>query len=989
VESRPENKVSLSQFTDAWEPVVAPWFRERAELGWKSAQPGVALIPSQAAAAFLKAKLVEAGIPVFNTAFMTPGVLRSHLMKKFSIDGTLAKREDLRLLLSAAAENVRPANPVAQSVAADPGGIQEAWDAVQGAGLDYKSLQGKTIRTIAGRLEEMLEEAGLWSREQTNWELGNISRMEKPVLGALLVWGFGAKHWPLYPLIKAGVMAAEEAHVCLIPGRINMSEQAWLGSWEEQFGAVDSQGDYGPQEDGPFAGLAGNFESGAPGEERSSKATFRLGANCLEEAKIVIAQTLEYLSNPDCDRLGIALPPRSVLAREVAAGLTARDIPHHDTLGHYGAQKEKQALLNAWTGFQKEPRLAKFNTFLELLSQQRLKSRSSVEKAQKSLQKAFDLALVDDLAVIGACLDEIESGGPGITFLKQWPRLPEVASFSEFWQKTQKYLEDLEWKKERKEDADDLNKNAELLCKALKSPFARLHFLDWLEERLHTPGRIRPQNGRHQLAIVQLLNYKDVGAQTFSHLILAGLNRGRWPQETEESAFLPETQWQSLNRKALRRGSQGEGHVCVVDGRGLLPGPADHRAAAQSELQEWLESTKTALAVTASMVSEDDFRQPAQLSDFYLKLYYADRGLLLGQTARNSLHEATRRWFKDWSEEAAKDFEGAEQMLRAYKARRDPNQPFGEYEYSFRDKPSGGLRLSSKTWETAMKRPASVWMESILRVRKTKSTDRPVAMPLVIGNWVHDWLRLQTEGGFHPRGREDRWLKGVRSRAEGLRNHIQNAFQSAGRKLPDWWISAWDEALSNALRLARSFTEVEGWPYAASELRLPRDAAARIDEDFDLPITGFIDLVLAEVPLPDPASGKHWPEDSALWVVDFKTGRDRPLSESGLAKGDGLQLALYALALHNLGGGRVDVTLLRPGQEMVAQANIEMLRGQTELWKGLRSMQERGILGMAGPLRSSYGFVGDYPLATLPVGMEILEAKWSKSHPGLPCPKIY
>ncbi len=986
VESRPANQVRLFQaqhFADAWEPVIAPWFRDRAELGWKNAQPGVALISSQAAAAFLKSRLVEADIPVFNTAFMTPGTLRKFLIKHNNPGRVLALREDLRLLLSVAAENLKPSNPVAQSVAADPGGLLGAWDAVQGAGLDYKSLSGKTIRTIAGLLEEMLEEAGLWSTQKADWELAKVQRSTKPGLAALLVWGFGAKHWPLFPLLKAGVMAAESAHVCLNPGRGTSSDQAWLGTWEEQFGSAEPLGVGDPKAQAPFTGLARNFESGAPGEVEFCKVNFRLGANCVEESKIVIAQTLDYLSSPDCHRLGIALPPGSVLAREVAAELTALDIPHHDTLGYYAGQPANQALLNRWTDFQKEPRLAKLRAFLELRRQMGLETSSHSKSVQNSLQKAFDLALVDDLAVLEACLGEIDPDCSGLKFLKQWPRLPEKALFSEFLRAAQPTLSDLGWKGE----VEDLMEDAAHVSKALMSPFTRLHFLDWLDVRLPTPGRLRPPGGRHPLANVQLLDYEQVGGQSFSHLILAGLNRGHWPREMDESAFLPETQRQGLNRKALRQGSQGEGHICLVEGKGLLPGPADHRAAAQSELQDLLESVGVALAVTASLAAEDDFRQPAQLSDFYLKLYYADRGKLLGQMVRDSLYEATRRWLKDWPEEAAKGFEGEKQMLRAYEARRDPGQPFGEYEYGFREPPSGGLRLSCKTWETVMKRPASVWMESVLRIRKPKSLDRPVALPLVIGSWVHDWLGLETEGGFNSLAEAGRWLEGVNSRAQGLRDRMQRAFHAAGRDLPDWWTSGWAEALSSAKRLAQSLAEVEGWPYVASELKLPADTTARISRDFVLPVTGIIDLVFANAPLLAP--GKPWPEDSTLWVIDFKTGQDRPMSKSGLSRGEGLQLALYALALRSLGGGKVDVTLLRPGQVLVHQLDLETMLELTELWKGLRALQERGILGMAGPLRSSHSFVGDYPLATLSISREVLEAKWDRTHPGLPYPKIY
>lgn len=288
-----------------------------------------------------------------------------------------------------------------------------------------------------------------------------------------------------------------------------------------------------------------------------------------------------------------------------------------------------------------------------------------------------------------------------------------------------------------------------------------------------------------------------------------------------------------------------------------------------------------------------------------------------------------------------------------------------------------------------MKRPSSVWMESVLHIRKPKSLDRPVALSLVIGSLVHGWLGLETVGGFNSRAEVGRWIEGVNSRAQDLRDRMQRVFHAADRDLPDWWISGWAEALSYAKKLAQSLAEVEGWPYVASELKLPPDTTARVCGDFVLPVTGIIDLVFAKAPLAEPAPGKPWPEDSTLWVIDFKTGQDRPLSESGLSKGEGLQLALYALALRSLGGGEVDVTLLRPGQVLVHQLDLEAMLGLTELWKGLRSMQERGVLGMAGTLRSSYSFVGDYPLATLSVSREVLEAKWERTHPSLPCPKIY
>ena len=46
-------------------------------------------------------------------------------------------------------------------------------------------------------------------------------------------------------------------------------------------------------------------------------------------------------------------------------------------------------------------------------------------------------------------------------------------------------------------------------------------------------------------------------------------------------------------------------------------------------------------------------------------------------------------------------------------------------------------------------------------------------------------------------------------------------------------------------------------------------------------------------------------------------------------------------------------------------------------------MQQTGVFGMHGPLRSTYRFTDDYPLATLAVDPDILEQRWELTHPAL------
>ena len=127
---------------------------------------------------------------------------------------------------------------------------------------------------------------------------------------------------------------------------------------------------------------------------------------------------------------------------------------------------------------------------------------------------------------------------------------------------------------------------------------------------------------------------------------------------------------------------------------------------------------------------------------------------------------------------------------------------------------------------------------------------------------------------------------------------------------------------------------------------------------------GRIDLILTGAPVPDDA-----------WIVDYKTGNRKPLTAGKLPTGDGLQLALYALALNARG-----VSLLTPALDLTVQLTLADLLAQPRLWRGLLRMQEEGVFGMRGRLRDEFAFRGDYPLATLAIDQGVLDEKWALTH---------
>jgi hypothetical protein len=130
-------------------------------------------------------------------------------------------------------------------------------------------------------------------------------------------------------------------------------------------------------------------------------------------------------------------------------------------------------------------------------------------------------------------------------------------------------------------------------------------------------------------------------------------------------------------------------------------------------------------------------------------------------------------------------------------------------------------------------------------------------------------------------------------------------------------------------------------------------------------------------------------------VIDYKTGRQRSFNlrelrrnespeeklRKQLADGKGVQLALYALALHALGASSVQLTLLTPTGELEPQFDLADALAQQDFWDELHRMQETGVFGMLGEVRPEYGVARAYPLATLAIDSDLLKEKWMMIHP--------
>ena len=153
---------------------------------------------------------------------------------------------------------------------------------------------------------------------------------------------------------------AESATVCLTDPRAEAEDldAAWVGTWEETFGAAQpiAADIASPLTDVLRLPDTAASAHGARPSPRASRLSSS-GEDTAEQARAIVAQALQFLADPACERLGVLFPAAGALSRRVAALLAELDVPHHDGLAHHAPGPLEDAAWPAWLALQENPRL--------------------------------------------------------------------------------------------------------------------------------------------------------------------------------------------------------------------------------------------------------------------------------------------------------------------------------------------------------------------------------------------------------------------------------------------------------------------------------------------------------------------------------------------------------------------------------------------------------------------------------------------------------
>jgi hypothetical protein len=646
-----------------WRAVAGPWLRGQASTAWKEVRPTVVLTPGRAEGFHLRSRLVEEGKPLLGVRFWTPSDARQFLVAHYRIKVQSATQSSLRLLTRTCAERLvrrdGAENASLRSVIREPAAFLRAYDLLLGAGWNPAKDGADYGRELARELQREMDKSGIATQAGLHQQLfAEASRTPRPAIANLLVSGFNAAHWPLWDLLKALVLSSEQAVIALSQPRFfgETIDQLWINSWEDFTYQETSIPDSPAESPAQLAQLAASYETGAREPLPGLDLTFCVTPDLSTQTRAVILHTLDFLQRDECTRLGLVFPEANALALGVADELRRLGIPMNDGPGVLTPGFFECRAWPAWLALQEEPGVPRLIAWLRACEAEDRSTGAEPSLAAETiasvLEGALGETLVDDLGFLARHLEgnhDKHNASAVADFLNHRIALPREETFARFLELTRESFALRGWELL----LASLQAEPQEWLRKSKAMLSRRMFLDWLRESNDSQTRARGKESNHFYGRVHLLVHGQLGGQTWSHLILTGMNEGVWPRVFEAGAFgsrhelaALNQQARALNRRVRGEGAQGAGQEIVSAGFGHCLLPLERLDLALRDLCAALESTSHAVCLAAVTTDAGRGLLP---SDFFNHSYHVATGHTLGEESFRRLANATAAWCREHS----------------------------------------------------------------------------------------------------------------------------------------------------------------------------------------------------------------------------------------------------------------------------------------------------------------------------------------------------
>jgi hypothetical protein len=939
------------------EPCLALWFVEAARQSWKDLRPTVVLVPHQVYANRVRAHLAAREIPTLNVRFWTLPEMRRHLASAAGVSPALEDREDRLLILRAAALAVGKAdaaNQASAAVAAAPASLLEATELLEEGGWNRDQVTAPSLGPILAARDALLARTG--RSGPASWAFSLPADRVRGSLAQILIAGFDAGHFGEWATLKLAAEAADEALVLLHTPRQKAEglDLAWLASWEK-FGPITAVGEDDPAGSPALAAAFDDLPLPSGAAPETDRVALALAATIMEEADQAAAAAAQALG-AGARSVGLVVPQSGYLAREIARRLDHLGLPYYDGLAPTADDTRTAGFLRKFLALFEEQTVPRL---LDLLAEPEVQPDGLKTGRMRSvIEHAIQAFLFTDIGLCSALLAEDE---PPTARLIRELVAPAEATLGAFLAGLARAAGEL--------GAEAAARQIRRLA-AEKPDFQeiaidRRGLRQWAEPYLLALEKRRSPLGTNPYARIQLIRPEHANGLSWDLLCFTGQNEGVWPPPVRACPYLGDDALRELNEqvfhlngRALEAGERDE-PTGVRDGRALCLSPSLRHILVLRDFANALElSGRVVLSAARRDASQAGAGlYPGQLFTRLQQLLQRGDDEVRG--ARCQLPEKFRRM--------PTNTDGLEEMLHAWHERRNPAAAFGEYEFCLKSPPDWAVAVPSSGWEGAFGNPAAVFLRTFLGVTQPRNIEEEMPWKMVAGIWVHAWISRTVGQAPKPLAEIGGWAEQIETEAGRHRERIARVLAGAGRGLPAWWTSLFEQARAMGRKFAASLESARGYVYAQGEVVIPA-VDITLPSGARLPVFGRADLVLSDRL---PAAADDY-TDCRLAILDFKTGKAvRPLRADALRRGEGVQLPLYGLSLAALGATETELALIRPGDPVETQLTLAEVRRESAIFELFAWMLGTGTFGRLEPMRPEFGEGPGFPIACLETGTNL------------------
>lgn len=306
----------------------------------------------------------------------------------------------------------------------------------------------------------------------------------------------------------------------------------------------------------------------------------------------------------------------------------------------------------------------------------------------------------------------------------------------------------------------------------------------------------------------------------------------------------------------------------------------------QNTLKQVILNTTNSITLTANI------DESQTLSDFFTKIYASSTNSIFDEFHKEMIELQTNHVLQT---QGKSDMLPSEQKTEKPKTKNSHFFNIGDIK---------NRRFSCKQWETIIKNPELAYYEIVLGTGQNKNFDLSALVNISIGNITHDLLNISHDY-IQTMPKSEEFSKKINNKSKKLHELLCKTHNLEVNKLPLHIENIIESAEQNAKNISTILAE--NYKFITTEYSLPDDASIEL-KSCKIPISGRIDAIVSQ-------ENFFENKDAKITIIDFKTGNDDKFSAKNLQNGDGVQISLYALAMHFYGYKDVEILMLKPDSD--------------------------------------------------------------------------